>query len=78
MSFQIRLKERLHSKNKLAHFIKLELTKVYDSLCCALPLVSGEHICYEQGFSSSVNAGQSEGCNLLFQIKIITQFLRTI
>ena len=29
--------------------------------CCALPLVLGEHICYEQGFSSSVNASQSKG-----------------
>jgi len=34
-------------------------------ICCVLPLVSGEHICYEQGFSSSVNAGQSKECNLI-------------
>jgi len=32
---------------------------------CSLPLVSGEHICQELGFSSSVNAGQSKDCDLI-------------
>lgn len=47
-------------------------------VCCALPLFSGQHICYEQGFTSSANAGQSKCCNLISQsnesLNFYTQF----